>query len=113
MAKRKRREKEPEVVEAYTDDEGNVLRLRTTLSEGTIRKILRSARQGSTADDIWQRRIEMLFERLAVSWEISGLPMDDQAMLIGRYRMAAQEERRWVQHTIARHVDQFLPELAP
>jgi hypothetical protein len=113
MAKRKRREKAPVETEAYSDDEGNVLRLRTELSRGTARKILEAARKGATADDVWQRRIEMLFERLAVSWEIAGLPMDDQAMLIGRYRMAAQDERRWVQHTIAKHVDRYFPELAP
>ncbi len=113
MAKRKRREKAPVETEAYSDEEGNVLHLRTELSRGSARKILQASRKGSTADDVWQRRIEMLFERLTVSWEIAGLPMDEQAMLIGRYRMAGQEERRWVQHTIAGHVDRFLPELAP
>lgn len=113
MAKRKRKEKAPVETEAYTDDDGNVLRLRTELSGGTIRKILRDAKAGATADDVWQRRIELTFERLAVSWDIAGMPIDDQKMLIGRYRMATQEERRWVQHTIARHLDRFIPELAP
>ena len=113
MAKRKRKEKAPVETEAYTDDEGNVLHLRTALSKGTVRQILREASKGSTPDDAWQRRIEALFERLTVSWEISGLPMDDQKMLIGRYRMADQGERRWVQRTIAAHIDRFLPELAP
>jgi hypothetical protein len=33
-------------------------------------------------------------------------------MLLGRYRMATTEERRWVQQTIATHLDRFIPELA-
>ena len=43
----------------------------------------------------------MLFEHLAVSWEIAGLPLDDQKMLIGRYRMADAETQEWVRRTIA------------
>lgn len=113
MAKRKRREKAPVETAAYTDGDGNALRLRTELSSGTVRRILRAAKEGATADDVWQRRIELIFERLAVSWDIAGLPIDDQKMLIGRYRMATVEERRWVQHTIARHLDEFIPELSP
>ena len=63
-------------------------------------------------DDVWRRRMEMLFERLAVSWEISGLPLDDKKMLIGRYRMATQGEQEWVRRTITAHVEKYLPELA-
>ena len=65
----------------------------------------------ANVDDIWQRRTELLFERLAVSWEISGLPLDDQAMLLGRYRMADSKEKAWVRETINRHVEKYLPEL--
>ena len=53
----------------------------------------------------------MLFERLVVRWEIAGLPIDEQAMLLGRYRMASDEERRWIRETIDAHLDRFLPEL--
>ena len=53
----------------------------------------------------------MLFERLVVRWEIAGLPIDDQAMLLGRYRMAAAEERGWIRETIDAHLARFLPEL--
>ncbi len=53
----------------------------------------------------------MLFERLAVRWEISGLPLDDQQMLIGRYRMADSDEQRWVRETISAHIEPHLPEL--
>ena len=114
MAKRKRRtppEKAP--TSRYPDADGNVLELRQSLSLGTIRKITRSeARAGASAEDAWQRRTEMLFERLAVSWEIAGLPLDDQAMLLGRYRMASADEKQWVRSTIAAHLEQFIPDLA-
>ncbi len=54
----------------------------------------------------------MMFERLAVRWEIAGLPLDDQAMLLGRYRMADSDTQRWVRETIDLHVQRYLPELA-
>lgn len=113
MAKRKRRERAPIETFDYTDPEGNVLTLRGALSSGTIRKIAKH-RGGDAAstDDDWRRRTEMLFERLAVNWEIAGLPLDDQKMLLGRYRMADPEMQEWVRRTITEHVERHLPELA-
>jgi hypothetical protein len=32
-------------------------------------------------------------------------------MLLGRYRMADSDTRRWVRATINRHVGEFIPEL--
>lgn len=97
---------------AYTDPEGNVLVLRDGLSAGTIRQIAKARGRGAaTADDDWRRRSELLFERLAVSWEIAGLPLDDQKMLLGRYRMADEETQRWVRRTIRDHVARHIPEL--
>jgi hypothetical protein len=114
VAKRKqRRRREPPATSEYTDEDGNVLALRQTLSPGTIRKLAESpVSEASSIDDAWQRREEMLFERLAVRWEIAGLPIEDQATLLGRYRMAAATERRWVRETIASHCERYLPELS-
>ena len=115
MAKRKRqrraREKAPTV--EYVDPEGNVLALRQTLSAGTIAKVGEApAGDAASQEDAWRRRSEVLFERLAVSWEIAGLPLDDQKMLLGRYRMADAETQRWVRRTIAEHLERHIPELA-
>jgi hypothetical protein len=97
----------------YTDPDGNVLTLRESVSAGTIRAIgAAPTGAGATLEDAWRRRTEVLFERLAVRWEIAGLPLTDQAMLIGRYRMADSDTQRWVQRTIATHVERFIPELA-
>jgi len=38
--------------------------------------------------------------------------MDEQAMLLGRYRMADSKEKDWVRETIDRHIDEFLPDLS-
>jgi hypothetical protein len=114
VAKRKqRRRREPQPTSEYIDPDGNVLVLRRELSPGTMRKLgERPTSDAASLDDAWARREELLFERLAVSWTIAGLPIEDQRTLLGRYRMAAAAERRWVRETIADHLERFLPELS-
>jgi hypothetical protein len=108
---RRPREKSPTV--SYTDPEGNVLELREGLSASTIAKIGQApSSHAASLEDAWARREETLFERLAVSWEIAGLPLDDQKMLLARYRMADTETRAWVRRTIATHLERHIPELA-
>ncbi|MCB0871008.1 MAG: hypothetical protein KDB52_09265 [Solirubrobacterales bacterium] len=116
MAKKrkpKRREREKSPTSSYADAEGNILVLRDSLSKGSIEKVGEQIEnQAYSVDDLWQRKTELIFERLAVSWEIAGLPLDDQKMLLGRYRMADPETRRWVRETIDQHVRTHIPELA-
>jgi hypothetical protein len=115
MAKRKkqRRPREKTATVSYTDPEGNVLALRESLSRGTIAKIGEApASAAASVDDAWRRREETLFERLVVSWEIAGLPLDDQQMLLGRYRMADADTQRWVRQTIEAHLQRHIPGLA-
>ena len=115
MAKRRKKDRpnEPAATESYTDPEGNVLHLRQELSSGTIRKIAKTTTNpAGSVDDAWRRRTEMLFERLAVNWEIAGLPLTDQKMLLGRYRMADADTQRWVRQTITAHLEKYIPELA-
>lgn len=114
MAKRRRNRQRRDPVEtyAYPDAAGNVLTLRGSLSAGTVKKLGEApAGRATSPEDAWQRRSELLFERLAVGWEIAGLPLTDQRMLLGRYRMADEETRRWVQRTLAEHVERHIPEL--
>jgi hypothetical protein len=97
----------------YTDGDGNVLTLRQSLSRGTIAKIGEPpSGAAASLDDAWRRRSEVLFERLVVSWDIAGLPLTDQAMLVGRYRMADADTQRWVRATITAHLESYIPELA-
>jgi hypothetical protein len=114
VAKRKkRRPREKAATVEYVDPDGNKLTLRESLSRGTIAKLGEGpATAATTQEDAWHRRSELLFERLAVSWEIAGLPLDDQKMLLGRYRMADAATQQWVRETIALHIERHIPELS-
>jgi hypothetical protein len=102
----------PATTTVYRDDEGNVLTLRDSLSEGTLRKLADlDAKPGASAEDRRERRVEFLFERLAVRWEIAGLPLEGQKSLLGRYRMASSGERQQVREALAEHLAQRHPEI--
>jgi len=95
----------------YAAGEG-VLTFRDALSAGTLREIERlDARPAASAEDRWQRRTELLFERLTVRWEIAGLPLEGQKELLGRYRMASADERRDVREVLAEHLRRRHPDL--
>jgi hypothetical protein len=113
MAKRRqRRPRQKAATTDYTDAEGNVLTLRQSLSAATIAKLGEGpAGAAASQEDAWRRRSELLFERLAVRWEIAGLPLSDQKMLLGRYRMADPATQEWVRRTIDSHLARFIPEL--
>ena len=105
--------KEPVATTEYSDPDGNVLSLRNSVSPGTARKLRDlDAKPAASAEDRWQRREEALFERFAVRWEIAGLPLDGQKELLGRYRMADGDTRRWVRDTLEGHIAARHPEAA-
>ena len=116
MGKRQRKragaERAPSATSGYRDDDGNVLTLRDELSAGTIRQLAElDARPAASAEDRWQRRVEFLFERLAVRWEIAGLPLEGQKELLGRFRMASADERGRVRQALAEHLRARHPEI--
>ena len=89
-----------------------MLTLRDRLSSGTVERVRElESTPAATAEDRWQRREELLFERLAVSWTIAGLPLEGQAELLGRYRMADPDTRRWVRETVEGHLARNQPEV--
>lgn len=91
----------------YAGPEGEVLTLRDELSAGTLRQLEQlDGRPAADAEDRWQRRVEFLFERLAVRWVIAELPIEGQKELLGRYRMASREERRRVRQALDEHLAQ-------
>jgi hypothetical protein len=112
VAKRRRkREKLAAPTAEYRDAEGNVLTLRGSLTPGSRREYADTLAGGLEREDAWQRATELLFERLAVSWTISGLEITRQKELLGRYRIATAEERRFVRDTLREHVTEHFPEL--
>ena len=89
-----------------------MLTLRDELSAGTLLSLEQlEAKPAAGAEDRWQRRVELLFERLAVRWEIAGLPVEGQKELLGRYRMASAEERRRLRAVLAEHLRDRYPEV--
>jgi hypothetical protein len=110
--RRGQHEATPASTTEYRDAEGNVLTLRDALSDGTLRQLEQlDAKPAASAEDRWQRRAELVFERLAVSWKIAGLPLESQKELLGRYRMASSEERRWVRETLTEHLAAHHPDV--
>jgi hypothetical protein len=110
--KRRRADEAPVATIDYVDGEGNVLTVRESVSAGTVAKLSEQAGgAAASADDMWRRRGEMLFERFVVRWTIAGLPLAGQKELLARYRMADQETQRWVRETLDAHLQQHQPEL--
>jgi hypothetical protein len=67
---------------------------------------------GGVREDAWQRRVEFLFERLAVSWTVAGAePLTRQQELLGRFRFATAEERSWIREQLRAHLAEHFPEL--
>lgn len=117
MGKRQRRHARdgpaPAATVEYRDADGNVLVLRETISAASVTKLREPAGgAAASADDRWQRRTELLFERFAVSWTIAGLPLAGQKELLGRYRLADPDTRDWVRQKLDEHLRRHQPELA-
>ena len=116
MGKRSRRRgaetlKAPE--SEYRSPDGDVLALRGALSPAARREYA-AAMQGSplSREDAWQRAVEFLFERLAVRWEIAGTePITRQKELLGRFRFASVEERKWIRTVLREHLAEHFPDV--
>jgi len=97
--------------QSYQDGDGNVLTLRGALTLRARAQYAEVLSGGHHQDDAWQRAAEWLFERLAVSWTIHGLELDKQKELLGRYRMATADERRFVRDTLRKHLAEHFPDM--
>jgi hypothetical protein len=96
---------------SYADPEGNVLALRGSLTPSARREYAGVLSGGLQREDAWQRALELLFERLTVSWTVAGLVITRQNELLGRYRMASPAERRFVRDTLRAHLTEHFPEM--
>lgn len=100
----------------YTDPEGSVLSLRGSLTAGARREYAEvlsghSGRAADTLEDAAQRALELLFERLAVRWEIAGVPIERQRELLARLRVASPQERAWVRSVLREHCALHFPDV--
>jgi hypothetical protein len=99
----------------YTSPQGDVLALRGSMTPGTRREYADTV-SGSplSQEDAWHRAVEFLFERLAVSWAVSGTdPLTRQKDLLARFRMASAAERAWIRDVLREHLAENFPELSP
>jgi hypothetical protein len=113
MGRRSRqREKLAAPTTDYADADGNVLTLRGALTPAT-RQQYAGVLAGSplSQEDAWQRAVEFLFERLAVRWTISGVPVEKQKELLQRFRFASQDERRWIREVLREHLAEWFPDM--
>jgi hypothetical protein len=97
----------------YRSPSGDLLVLRGAMTPATRREYA-AAVAGSplSREDAWQRAVEFLFERLAVRWEIAGTePITKQKELLGRYRFASADERRWIRDVLREHVAEHFPDV--
>ena len=84
-------------VEHASSDGSMVLELRTVLTAKARAAYAQTlSDHGASQEDAWQRAVELLFERLALGWTISGVRTDGQRELLLRLRAATQDERRFV-----------------
>jgi hypothetical protein len=115
MGKRTRRRASAQAPTAptssYTDSQAGVLELRGVLSPASRAQYAATLSGGLDREDAWQRAAELLFERLAVSWTIAGVRTSSQRELLGRYRMASADERRFVRESLRAHLVEHFPEM--
>jgi hypothetical protein len=100
----------------YTDDSGNVLALRGSLTPATRREYAafmsgEAAGAAQTREDVWHRGVEFLFERLAVRWVVAGVETTKQKELLARFRVASREERAWIRDVLRQHLAEWFPDV--
>jgi len=89
-----------------------VLTLRGSLTAGSRRQYAQAlAGSPLSREDAWQRAVELLFERLALRWEIAGAPIERQRELLARFRAASPEERAWVRGILREHCARHFPDV--
>jgi hypothetical protein len=96
----------------YTDEQGNILTLRGSMTPAT-RLQYADTMTGNvlSQEDAWHRAVEFLFERLVVRWEIAGAPIEHQRELLARLRVSSQAERAWIRNVLREHCAEHFPDV--
>jgi hypothetical protein len=100
----------------YRDADGDVLTLRGSLPPAARLEYAATlaGERGSAAatrEDVWQRAVELLFERLAVRWTIAGAPIERPRELLARFRAASPGERAWIREALREHCAEHFPDV--
>lgn len=119
MAKRKKPRREPltaPTTEYRSADGEQLLTLRGAMSLKTRQQYARETGPGgmtaaATTDDMRERAIEFLFERLVAGWTINAIPTEKPKELLLRYRVASREERQWITSVLREHCAEWFPDV--
>ena len=95
----------------YTSPAGDELVLRGSMTAKTRQRYAALLHGGLQQEDAWQRAVEFLFERLAVRWTVAGVPSEGQKALLMRFRVATQDERRWIRDVLREHLAEHFPDV--
>jgi hypothetical protein len=103
--------------ERYEGADGAELVLRGVLSAKSRQRVAAAgdpsqARAAATRDDVDARRLELLFELLAVRWTVAGVPTEGPRALLQRFRAASRDERAFVRDALRRHCAEWFPDVA-
>jgi hypothetical protein len=96
---------------SYTSPGGDELVLRGAMTPKTRTQYTSVLHGGLQQEDAWQRAVEFLFERLAVRWTVSGVTTEGQKALLMRFRVATNDERRWIRDVLREHVAEHFPDV--
>jgi hypothetical protein len=107
VGKRSRRERVKAPTSVY--DAGGALELRGSMTPATRREY--AELPSATREDAWQRAVEFLFERLAVSWAPGGVEYRKQDELLARFRMASRDERAAIRTALRAHLAEHFPDV--
>jgi hypothetical protein len=118
MARRRQRKadlpKAPDITYTSGDQELVLRGAMTPKTRDGYRRVLagETLAPAGAREDAWQRAVEFLFERLAVSWSVAGAePLTSQKELLARLRFASTDERRWIRERLREHLAEHFPEL--
>ena len=117
MAKRKRKPLTAPTSNYTSVELGQTLTVRGALSPKTRAQYAQETspagvRAAMTQEDVRERAIEFLFERLVCGWEIAGVPTEKPKELLTRYRVASREERAWITSVLREHCAEWFPDVA-
>jgi hypothetical protein len=102
--------------ERYEGPDGAELVLRGVLSAKSRQRVAAAgdpaqARAAATRDDAEARKLELLFELLAVRWTVSGVPTEGAKALLQRFGVAGHDERAFVRDALRRHCAEWFPDV--
>lgn len=117
MAKKRAKRDRPERLKApsvtYSDGPGGLaVDLRAALplpARARYHDELHDLRRST--DDSWQRALEFLWEQLGTRWALHDAEITARKELLGRYRLADQDERRFVRDALRQHLAEYFPEM--